>query len=89
MHRKNINKSYRNIAFSAGPGHYKDFQFEVLGNSTTEDKNAIIDLHEFWRKERKGLYNYLIKNDKFSNLFDKNQSHIKDGDLGLFIILIY
>ena len=43
-----------NIAFSAGPGVFKDYQFTALGNMNKDDKNAIREVHEFWRDERKG-----------------------------------
>jgi hypothetical protein len=58
-----------NITYSAGPGSYKDHQFMTLGESSADDKNAIDDLHLFWQKERRGLYNYLMSS-KFRNLFE-------------------
>jgi hypothetical protein len=78
-----------NIAFSAGPGGFKDEQFEALGNMSMQDKKAIQELHSFWQKERKGLYNFLLK--KYSHLFDENQSHITETDINnsctLYILL--
>jgi hypothetical protein len=77
-----------NIAFSAGPGRIKDFQFLALGNATEADKQGIRDLHDFWAKERRGLYYFLMK---YQDLFEEKQLHIRDEDLknplGLYILL--
>jgi aspartate/methionine/tyrosine aminotransferase len=77
-----------NIAFSAGPGVYKDFQFMALGNMSQEDKNSISDLHEFWRKEREGVYKYLMK---YNDLFEEEQLHVTEDDvkntLGLYMLM--
>jgi len=78
-----------NIAYSAGPGHTKDFQFEALGCASAADNEGIRDLHQFWQAERKGLYSHLIKN--FSHLFEETQPHITEQDinrtLGLYLLL--
>jgi len=67
-----------NIAFSAGPGAHKDFQFLALGNAPKDINKGILDLHLFWRKERDGLYNFLM--DKYKHLFEPEQLHIKKKD---------
>jgi len=69
-----------NIAFSAGPGYFKDFQFQALGNSSAEDLEGIEDLHVFWQTERKGLVNFLL-NEKNKHLFAPAQPHIKPEDM--------
>ena len=77
-----------NIAFSAGPGVFKNFQFKALGNMSQEDNNSIAELHEFWRKEREGVYKYLMK---FDDLFESEQKHITKDDientLGLYVLI--
>jgi hypothetical protein len=61
-----------------------------LGKINEEDKGSIVELHQFWKAERKGLYNFL-RSEKFAHLFDENQSHIQkedlDNSLGLYILL--
>jgi len=69
-----------NIAFSAGPGDFKDFQFRALGEMSEVDRKGVEDLHVFWKHERKGLYNYLMK-PEFSDLFDQKQAHITPQDM--------
>lgn len=77
-----------NITFSAGPGQIKDLQFHCLGTMSENEKNSVAELHEFWRKERKGLYNFL---SKFHDLFESEQKHITSDDLdntlGLYILM--
>lgn len=77
-----------NITYSAGPGQIKDIQFHCLGTMSEKDKKSIEELHEFWRRERKGLYNYL---SKFIDLFEPEQKHITSDDLekslGLYILM--
>jgi len=68
-----------NIAFSAGPGSHKDFQMLTLGNAPDDVHKGISDLHWFWRKERLGLYNFLM-DDKYRHLFEKEQPHIRKKD---------
>jgi len=69
-----------NIAFSAGPGVYKDYQFLSIGNSSPVDKQGVSDLHHFWQKERKGVVNFLL-NGRHSGLFAPQQKHIVSADL--------
>jgi len=77
-----------NIAFSAGPGGYKDYQMLALGNMSTEDKKAIAEWHVFWQKERKGLFNFMMKQ---KGLFEEQQLHIRPEDMDkpctLYILL--
>eukprot|EP01119_Soliformovum_irregulare_P015344 TRINITY_DN4308_c0_g1_i1.p1 TRINITY_DN4308_c0_g1~~TRINITY_DN4308_c0_g1_i1.p1 ORF type:complete len:493 (+),score=113.78 TRINITY_DN4308_c0_g1_i1:27-1505(+) len=68
-----------NITYSAGPGVLKDYQFRSLGESTEEDKKGVASVHEFWRQERKGLYNFLMS--RHSDLFDADQKHIQPHDM--------
>eukprot|EP01127_Copromyxa_protea_P023797 TRINITY_DN908_c0_g1_i6.p1 TRINITY_DN908_c0_g1~~TRINITY_DN908_c0_g1_i6.p1 ORF type:complete len:319 (-),score=26.78 TRINITY_DN908_c0_g1_i6:39-995(-) len=79
-----------NIAYSAGPGVIKDYQFQAIGSSTEEEIAGVRDLHVFWQNERLGLYKYLLQ-DKFSHLFASSQSHLcsddLDNSLGLYILL--
>lgn len=83
------NLHFANISFSAGPGEYKDYQFQALGESLEEHKLGVADLHDFWQRERLGLFNFLMS--KFSYLFDERQLHITpddmDSPLGLYILL--
>lgn len=80
-----------NISFSAGPGETKDYQFQALGETVMneESKQGIADLHNFWQKERAGLFYFLTGN--FPYLFDEKQLHITQDDLesalGLYILL--
>lgn len=54
-----------------------------------ESKQGIADLHNFWQKERAGLFYFLTGN--FPYLFDEKQLHITQDDLesalGLYILL--
>jgi len=68
-----------NIAFSAGPGVHKDYQMLTLGRASDELNKGISDLHWFWRKERLGLYKFLMS-DKFKHLFEREQPHIHMKD---------
>lgn len=78
-----------NITFSAGPGAHKDHQFRALGTMSTDDKQSVDELHQFWQTERKGLYNYLMK--KNAHLFEDKQIHVTGDDinnpLGLYLLL--
>lgn len=78
-----------NISYSAGPGEYKDYQFQALGEASEEDNLGVSDLHLFWQKERLGLFKYLMVN--FAYLFDPMQAHISPEDLevplGLYVLL--
>jgi len=86
-----------NNGFSAGPGVFKDFQMLALGNlrlkENTADKKAIDEMHAFWQRERKGLYNYLRKKNKEKgySLFEEKQIHVTDEEinqpLGLYLLL--
>eukprot|EP01129_Flabellula_baltica_P016065 TRINITY_DN8401_c0_g1_i2.p1 TRINITY_DN8401_c0_g1~~TRINITY_DN8401_c0_g1_i2.p1 ORF type:complete len:489 (+),score=120.28 TRINITY_DN8401_c0_g1_i2:26-1492(+) len=67
-----------NVAFSAGPGSLKNYQFKALGG--IENTQGPEDLHLFWRDERKSLLEY-FRLSKFSHLFDENQHHITDDDI--------
>lgn len=62
----------------------------ALGNSSKEDREGVSSLHEFWMRERKGLFNYL-SSEKFKDLFEEKQPHITSDDmekpLGLYIVL--
>ena len=57
-----------------------DYQFLALGNASVEDKKATDELHHFWQRERKGLYNFLMSN-KNKHLFDEKQIHIRPEDM--------
>jgi len=77
------------IAFSAGPGKYKDYQFLALGTIGMKHKQGIDELHAFWQQERKGLYNYLMSKGK-RTLFAPQQLHIFpdiERPLGLYLLL--
>eukprot|EP01114_Cavostelium_apophysatum_P009370 TRINITY_DN2248_c0_g1_i3.p1 TRINITY_DN2248_c0_g1~~TRINITY_DN2248_c0_g1_i3.p1 ORF type:complete len:143 (+),score=41.65 TRINITY_DN2248_c0_g1_i3:725-1153(+) len=80
-----------NIAYSAGPGRYKDHQIMALSNPSKQDLQGVEDLHFFWMKERKGLYNYLMSKNKTIPLFEVNQDHITPADMDqpctLYILL--
>jgi hypothetical protein len=69
-----------NITYSAGPGTMKDYQFLTLGNLPEDINKGVSDLHWFWRKERKGLFKFLMS-DKYSHLFERDQIHISEDNL--------
>jgi len=77
-----------NIGFSAGPSEHKDFQFLALGDMSEHDKLGVEDLHEFWKDERKGLFNFMMTK---GDLFEPQQPHVRtedlDNPLGLYILL--
>jgi len=79
-----------NIAYSAGPGIIKDYQFLVLGNAPAHINEGLSELHWFWKNERKGLYNFLM-NEKYSYLFERDQIHISneilDNPCTLYVLL--
>jgi len=56
-----------------------------------DTEKAFKELHRFWGRERKGLFNFLIKSGRFTDLFDKDQSHIIpeqiDDPLGLYLFV--
>jgi hypothetical protein len=51
----------------------------ALGNLSAQDQEGVEDLHRFWAKERKGLYN-LLMGPKYKHLFEENQSHVRVED---------
>jgi hypothetical protein len=69
-----------NIAFSAGPGRVKDFQFEALGSKTERCHRGVESLHLFWRDERKGLLQFLLQ-PQYADLFEQTQEHIRADDI--------
>lgn len=80
-----------NMTFTAGNGRQKETMFMAAADATDEEENTISRLHEFWRDEKVGLYEHLIKSGKFENIFDKNQQHIDENQLkepgGLYLFL--
>ena len=80
-----------NMTFTAGNGRQKEAMFMAAANATEEEEDAILRLHEFWRDEKVGLYEHLIKSGKFKNIFDENQQHVDEDQLnepgGLYLFL--
>lgn len=80
-----------NMMLSAGNGRQKSALVLALTNPTEEQTATIIRLHEFWARERMGLYAYLMKNESFSDLFEPEQHHLRpeqlEGTLGLYVLL--
>ncbi len=80
-----------NMMLSAGNGRQKSALVLALTNATEEQENKFRELHEFWAREREGLYTYLIKNSQFTHLFEQDQSHIDPEQLketlGLYVLL--
>lgn len=80
-----------NMTLSAGNGRQKSALVLALTNPTEAQAATIHELHQFWARERRGLHAYLIENGRFTDLFEKDQSHIKPEQLeqpvGLYIFL--
>lgn len=80
-----------NMTFTAGNGRQKEAMFMAAADATDEEEDTISRLHEFWRDEKVGLYEHLIKSGKFENIFDENQQHIDENQLkepgGLYLFL--
>ena len=79
-----------NMTVSAGNGYDKDALLLAVANSTPEQEKVFKDLHEFWARERRGLFHYL-RQPQFSYLFDEDQSHITpeqmENPLGLYLFM--
>ncbi len=80
-----------NMMLSAGNGRQKSALVLALTNPTEAQDQKIQQLHEFWARERKGLYAYLIESGDFEDLFEEEQDHIEPGQLdeplGLYVLL--
>lgn len=79
-----------NMAIAAGNGYDKDALVLAVANATSEQKKVFEDLHEFWARERRGLFHYL-RQSRFAHLFDEDQSHITPEQLahplGLYLFM--
>ncbi|MFA7685547.1 MAG: aminotransferase class I/II-fold pyridoxal phosphate-dependent enzyme [Candidatus Gracilibacteria bacterium] len=77
--------------FTAGHGHFLSALMMAFmeGDEATDEKFK--ELHRFWARERKGLFNYLVGSGKYNNLFEEQQDHITpeqiDDPLGLYLLL--
>lgn len=71
----------RTMVYTAGLSKHTDNLIRAIGEATPEQNTMIDRLHEFWAKEREGLYHYLIASRRFSHLFDANQSHVDPAEL--------
>lgn len=66
---------------SQGHGIDKAAFVKAVCDTTLEREAAFEKLRKFWGEERYGLYQYLIKSDKFNNLFHSDQSHLLSEQL--------
>ena len=75
---------------TAGMPRFTDAQIRAFSTATPEQNAVIKQLHKFWAAERHGLYNHLIRNGNYTDLFHENQSHIIPADIehptGLYIL---
>ncbi|MEK7545103.1 MAG: aminotransferase class I/II-fold pyridoxal phosphate-dependent enzyme [Patescibacteria group bacterium] len=71
-----------NTTNGAGNGQSKEAFVFAIASATSEQEAIIRELHEFWGRERKGLYHYLIRSGNFENLFEEEQNHIEQEQLG-------
>lgn len=80
-----------NMKLSAGNGHSRSALVRALCDTSADQEQAMRSLHEFWANERRGLYQYLIGNGDFTEIFDPDQSHITEEDLrdplGLYLFV--
>jgi hypothetical protein len=79
------------MAITAGHGHNLSAKMMAYMENPEENDAILKELHRFWGRERKGLYNYLIKSGNYADLFDEDQSHIKqdqlDEPMGLYLLV--
>lgn len=66
---------------SQGHGIDKAAFVKTVCDTNPEREGAFEKLRKFWGEERYGLYQYLIKSGKFSNLFHSDQSHLLSEQL--------
>ncbi|PIR55520.1 hypothetical protein COU74_00675 [Candidatus Peregrinibacteria bacterium CG10_big_fil_rev_8_21_14_0_10_36_19] len=79
-----------NMTLSAGNGRYKDALVMAICNSSEERELILQEVHDFWMKERKGLFDKLITSGSFGHLFDEQQLHVVDEQMdepGLYLFL--
>lgn len=79
-----------NMTIAAGNGYDKDALMLAVANATPDKEHAFEELHEFWARERCGLF-YYLKQPLFAHLFDDDQSHITPEQLahplGLYLFM--
>lgn len=80
----------QNMTLFAGPGLMKSALLLALCTASNDENEAFDKLHQFWAKERKGLYEHLMQ-PQFSHLFEEQQPHIVKEQLedpvGLYVFL--
>ncbi|MBI2638329.1 aminotransferase class I/II-fold pyridoxal phosphate-dependent enzyme [Candidatus Peregrinibacteria bacterium] len=69
------------MVVSAGDGLYRSALALAISESTPQQVEIFNRMHALWAAEKKGLYNFL-RQPKFAHLFDEDQSHIDEADLG-------
>ena len=78
------------MTMSAGEGLFKGAVALAVADGDEEERGKLRELHEFWRRERAGLYMHLITSGNFPGLFHRDQRHIDPGELeepaGLYLL---
>ncbi len=69
------------MVISAGDGLYRSALALAIAESTPQQVAVFNRMHASWAAEKKGLYNFL-RQPQFAHLFDEDQSHIDEADLG-------
>lgn len=65
---------------SAGNGQWRSALALALADMAPYQNRDILELHNFWARERAGLY-YYLRQPKFAHLFNDDQSHIDEEQL--------
>lgn len=77
--------------FTAGHGHYISALMMAFMSAPPEIEKKFKELHRFWQRERKGLFDNLIGSGKYNHLFEEDQEQIPqeqvDQPLGLYLLL--
>lgn len=80
-----------NLTLSAGNGLSKDALALAISDTNPMREAVFTKLHRFWAKERAGLYQHLIGDKKYSDLFEEAQPHLDpsqlEESLGLYLFL--
>jgi hypothetical protein len=76
----------------AGHGHQLSaLMMAFLDDPDGRYEEAFKELHRFWGRERKGLFEFLIKSGKYKHLFEEDQPQVEQGQLdeplGLYLDL--
>jgi aspartate/methionine/tyrosine aminotransferase len=78
-------------SFSGGEPRLKNFQLMALASMSDEEEAHVKEMHNFWARERLGLYYYLTNHPQAKELFDDVQEHISMEDLqnscGMYVLM--